>query len=249
MYLQEIFDQLTYGELSQLSIGGGEAGVINEANYPRVLQHINLGLTALFKRFTLKEGRVKLMFVPGQTVYPVTSAHAQSNLRSREVNKYLVDTAALPFKDDILKIERVYADSGLEMDLNVNNSPYSFYTPNLTTLRAHPDVVAMLPSLPEQVKTTGVELVYRANHPKIVISLGMFDPTRVHVQLPDSHLAALLMFVASRAHNPIGVTNEFNAGNNYNAKYEAECQKLEDEDLEVNQGGGNNERFRRRGFV
>ena len=36
MNLQEIFDQLTYGELSQLSIGGGEVGVISVANYPRV---------------------------------------------------------------------------------------------------------------------------------------------------------------------------------------------------------------------
>lgn len=249
MYLQEIFDQLTYGELSQLSMGGGEAGVIDESNYPRVLQHINLGLTALYKRFTLKEGRIQLMFVPGQTTYAITSAFAQTNNRSQVPNKYLFDSVALPFKDDILKIERAYTDAGLEMDLNVNNSQYSLATPSMATIRVHPDVVSRLPSLPDWLKTNGLGLVYRANHPKILIGNGYFDPTKVLVQLPDSHLEALLLFVASRAHNPIGVTNEFNAGNNYNAKYEAECKKLENENLEVNQGGGDNERFRRRGFV
>ena len=44
MTLQEIFDQLTYGELSQLSMGGSEAGIIDESNYSRILVHVNLGL-------------------------------------------------------------------------------------------------------------------------------------------------------------------------------------------------------------
>lgn len=58
MKLIEIFNQLTFGELAQLSMGGMDAGEINDKNYDAVLSHINLGLTALHKRFPLKEGRL-----------------------------------------------------------------------------------------------------------------------------------------------------------------------------------------------
>ena len=44
---------------------------------------------------------------------------------------------------------------------------------------------------------------------------------------------------ASRTYNPIGMTGEFNAGNNYNAKYEAECQGLEAAGLQVERGINN----------
>ena len=37
MTLQEIFKQLTYGELSQISIGGVENGQINETNFDQIL--------------------------------------------------------------------------------------------------------------------------------------------------------------------------------------------------------------------
>ena len=53
MKLKEVFDQLTYGELSQLSIGGQAQGEITEENYARVVAHVNLGLSAIYKRFHL----------------------------------------------------------------------------------------------------------------------------------------------------------------------------------------------------
>lgn len=48
MNLQEVFDQLSVGELSMLSVGGNDQGVIDESNWDKVLPHINLGLTALY---------------------------------------------------------------------------------------------------------------------------------------------------------------------------------------------------------
>lgn len=223
MKLQEIFDQLTYGELSQLSIGGSEQGEISEANYPRVLAHINLGLTELYKRFNLKEKR---LVVPLQ----------------RNADVYQLNV------DDILKIERVITDSEFEMTLNHESDPYSCFTPSLKSLRIPELVMNQGSSLPDELKTTALTVVYRANHPKIVIRFGYIQPERVEVELPSSHLQALLYFVASRAHNPIGMTNEFNAGNNWNMKYERACQELEAEGLQVDRGI-NNLRLNRNGWV
>lgn len=43
MKLRDIFTQLTYGELSQVSLGGAASGAISEENYPAVVSHIKIG--------------------------------------------------------------------------------------------------------------------------------------------------------------------------------------------------------------
>lgn len=207
MKLQEIFSQLTSGEFSQLSIGGQPQGVINESNYGKVVDHVNLGLTALFKRFTLKEGSLVVPLVADQTVYKLPAL-------------------------DILKIERVLTDKDEELPVNDHANEFSVFTPSMSTIRIRKDLGSLM-------DTQSLTVLYRANHPKIKFGLTLFDPTRIEVQLPDSHLEPLLYYVASRFHNPIGMTGEFNAGNNYAVKYEQACRQLEGEGLQVDQGSTN----------
>ncbi len=66
--------------------------------------------------------------------------------------------------------------------------------------------------------------------------------------MPYSHLEPLLYYVASRINNPIGMANEFHAGNSYAAKYEKSCQELEMVNLRVDQGSQNT-KLRQKGFV
>ena len=223
MKLQEIFDQLSYGELSQLSIGGNDQGVIDAGNYARVLGHISLGLTALYKRFALKESRLS---------FPL----------QKTVDTYSLDVV------DLIKIEKVLTDDAFELSLNQNSDAYGCFTPALSVLRIPQIVLDQSAGLPDELKTTNLTVVYRANHPKLEVGVGVFDPTTKEVELPGSHLMALLYFVASRAHNPIGMVNEFNAGNTWFAKYEAECQRLTTENLQVDQGD-TNYRLVRNGWV
>jgi len=248
MKLKEVFDQLTYGELSQLSIGGGEAGVINESNYARVLAHVNLGLTALHKRFLLKEREVMLALQPGRLTYPIHSSFAASNYKSRETVRYLVDSQSDQFADDIYKIERVYTSKGFEMGLNDKEDPYSLHTPSYSVLQVPAKIVTPTLDVPVELQSATLRIVYRAGHPHIVMGLSQFAPERVNVDIPDSYLEALLLFVASRVHTPTGLTNELNMGNNYSAKYEAECQKLEVYNLRVDQGS-QPDRAARNGWV
>jgi hypothetical protein len=235
MKLSEIFAQLTYGELSQLSLGGAEQGVISEANHNQVLAHVNLGLIALYKRFYIKEGRLKIALQAGRVSYPLKSAYAVSNRRSQEAVRFLLDSTSEPFLDDIHKVEAVHTDTGKEFGLNDTADEYSLFTPTAHILRVSLDVANQGRDLPDKFKTANLEVVYRANHPVIVKGIGLFDPARIEVELPYSHLEPLLLFVASRVHNPIGMGAEFNAGNNYNARYEAACQQLEVMNLRVDQ--------------
>jgi hypothetical protein len=140
---------------------------------------------------------------------------------------------------DLLKVEQVTDADGVVLPLNDAADPTSLSTPASTILRVPTDAYDMSATL---------TVHYRASLPMITVGLGYFDPQRIEVDLPVAYLQALLYFVASRVHNPIGMTNEFNAGNNWAAKYEYECQRLENENLQTDQGGSNT-RLARNGWV
>jgi hypothetical protein len=247
MKLLEVFNQLTYGELSQISLGGAEAGEINSTNYDKVVAHINLGLTALYKRFPLKEGRLTVALQQGRMTYPLNIAYAVSNAASSEPIKYILDSTE-EFIGDIHKVEGVFTAAGYELGLNDQANPYAVMTPSAQVLRIPATIVANSVDLPEELKTTELSVVYRANHPIIDVNSGAFDPETYEVELPYSHLEPLLLYVASRVNNPIGMTNEFHAGNSYAAKYEQACQQLEQFNLKVDQGSQYN-RLESKGWV
>jgi hypothetical protein len=223
MRLQDIFDQLSTSEFSQISLGGQDAGVINEANQELVLNHINMALTAIYKRFNLREGRVRFVLQPGADSYAIKA-------------------------EDLLKIERVVTDGGEELTLNDHNDPYSCFTPSLNSIRLPKAIVAQDSSTPDVYKTEGLTVIYRANHKKISSKYGFLNPTTMQLDLPQSHLMALLYYIASRAHNPIGMGQEFNAGNTWYMKFLSECEDLENRGLQVQETEEAN-RLKRNGWV
>ena len=117
MKLAEVFSQLAYGELSQVVLGEHAEGEVNESHYPALVAHLNLGLTALYTRFNLKEGRVTVPLVPDTLSYPITAP-------------------------DLLKIERVYTDAGCELGLNDLADSYALSTPSTTVLTVPAEIVA-----------------------------------------------------------------------------------------------------------
>ncbi len=248
MKLQDVFDQLSIGEFSQLSIGGEAMGEVNEANMDRVILHVQLGLDVLFRRFRLKEGKFRIALQAGQTIYNLHSDFAQSNLASTEPVKYIKDDYAFSFVDDLNKIERVYSDTGYEMALNDTNNPWSLVTPAALKLYVPEVILARSTDLPEDLRTSNLMVHYRAAHPKIARGIGAPDPCLVNLELPDAYLEPLLFYVASRVHNPIGMVNEFHVGNSYAAKYEVACQRLEQQNLQIDMVPTNT-RFNERGWV
>jgi len=248
MNLKEVFDQLTYGELSQISIGGGTAGQIRPDDYPKIVAHINLGLTAIYKRFNLKVGRIKLELQDDQLEYHLASKYAVSNREYRSTTKYIKDSTASPFLDDIVKVEYVFADSGYEFAVNNAVDVYSMNTPSQRVLVVPADIVAKKDTLEEELKTDNLQIVYRAAHPKIVFDDGDLDPEETFLELPETHLEPLLFFVASRVHTPAGIGGEDNTGNTYFQRYELSCQELENQNLQVDKGAQYN-RLQKGGWV
>ena len=247
MKLQDIFTQLTCGEFSQISIGGLQPGIIDEGNYKHLVAFINLGLTKLYQRFALKEGRITLELKPSLATYALRSQFGVASRRSREPVRYILDMDD-PFQDDIHKIERILTMDKKEMPLNDRDNEYSCFTPSMNTLIVPQSILAPTTDTPEWLVTPTIDVYYRANHPIITIPIGPFDPNRIDIELPYSHLEALLYFVAARAHNPVGMTNEFHTGNTYAAKFEGICAELERNNIRIDQGAQVN-RLRQKGFV
>jgi hypothetical protein len=241
MKLKEIFDHLTTSELSQVSLGGSRLGEVAQSDYVKVGRLVSRGITELHKRFPLKEKTFIVEMQDGMTSYVLDMAYAQSNDDSLEPVKYIDDTAD-PFLNDLFKVERVYDDGvgeeQCELALNEIGNRLSLRTPNYKTL-----------VVPADVETYTVEVVYRANHVKLT-DADFADPETCEIDLPDSHLEPLLLFVAAKALNPTGFMggNGFHEGNNYEAKYEMACLLLENQNLRVD-SDVMNDRLERNGWV
>lgn len=255
MKLNEILELLESGELSQLNIGKQGNGVINKENREKVISAINLALTALHKRFNLRENRLTLVLDEGSTLYKIESAHV-GGINTSSKARYLRQDKNFDLKDGVLKIERVYTDKGVELVLNDLSDPFSLRTPRVNVLEVPEVMVRKWPNCPEYLKTSTLAVHYRANHPKLGKWSGdawmdaccdECEADEVEVDLPEAYLTALLYWVASRFYNPVGMTNEFHMGNSFYAKYEGECQRIEAEGLQVDRAS--NPGFRHRGWV
>lgn len=246
--LSDIFEQLTFGELSQVNLGSTDQdGAITDDNQRKVAAHVKLGLTSLYKRFNLKQGRLTLQLFPNVDTYPLLSKYA-TNGAGVEPTRWILDTPTLPYGEDILKILSVTGDSGFVFELNNYADDYSIITPTMDSLRVPALVLNPTSDVAACYRTTKLVLDYQANHPNFLTSTGFLDPERTAIELPESHTQALLYFVASRVHNPIGMGQEFNAGNNWSQRYEAECRRLESDGNEIDEGA-QIDRVRRNGWV
>lgn len=242
MLLSEVFYQLTYGELVQINLGGASEAGITKENYHRMLAHVNMGLTELHKRFLIKEGTLKIARQVGLDTYVLSKKYAIGNRESQEPVKYIQDSVAQPFLDTVLKVERVYGLDGLELELNTGGDRYD----PLSQVIRSPSFNTLI--VPSAVEGSELTVVYRANHPIIVREDNSFDPTEVDIDLPYSYMEPLLLYIASRVFNPIGLNQQFHDGNNYAAKFEASCLMIQNQGLQ-NEAGEVVDRNSRNGWV
>lgn len=249
MTLQEVFETLLHGELSELSVAESSVDNLSEKDQARLVSHINLGLTALHTRFPIKEGRVLVQLDPDRREYPLQSKFALHNEDSEEIERFLMDTAENPFRDDILKIERILTDTDFECSVNDLNDPLAIATPTASRLVVPSVILRQDPQLPDPLITATLEVVYRAKHRKIDVQAGDYDAYTVEVDLPEVFLHPLALFVGMRMHTPLGVgQGEGLSSQAYAARYEQACREITNYGAQVDKLSQNNQ-LREKGFV
>jgi len=215
MLLSKILDTLTYGELSQLAIGGLTTGGIQSNDYPQMLSAINMAMLEIYKRFDIKSSELTLQLSNDISVYNLTTDHAESNTAATGEQYILDGDTVEKFTDNILLITHVYQENGDELALNDLDRDDSVYTPTDTTIQVpYPDDENIL------------AIIYRAIPDDIDVE-GMAHPDSVVVNLPYQYLAALTAYTAYRIFSGMPNGEGFVDAKNQLTLFEGACNLLE----------------------
>jgi hypothetical protein len=235
MELQSIFDNLTYGELRQVSLGGYKEGGVQEKDYQELVQHINMAMTELYTRFPINEKEFMLYTLEGKTVYDINTKYSFS-ADPQEEDWYIQDTVDDPFMDDILRINGVFNCAGIELPINDEFSCDSVFLPSFRSIQ-----------IPFAKGNEEFCFVYRARPTKISPALPL-DLTQ-DVYLPEVLLEPLLTYIEYRVHKSRGGEAGLAQAGVAKRHFEELCAQIEVRNVLNNANNTTNIKFELNGWV
>lgn len=205
MRLSTIFSQLETSELNQLNCIDQATGKIRPDKYRSIVDIMNQGMVDLHTRFKLRVGTVTI---------PLDADRAQYNMAEFDPH---VKGRFLQLHDVRDEHDRVLPTGG-----------YGGHFINF--------VSDMLMVVPEHLRKTypirQVIVQYRSLPTRIGCDDDI-DPEFDTVELPQPYVLALCLYVASRLQAPVGLQDSTYRVNTYLQRYEAECSRLKDENVEL----------------
>ena len=232
MNLSECLKQLSFGELANTSWGVSGTGAIKEEKIPATVHFINEALLRLYSRFLLKKKSLHLEMYDGITKYHLTSEHAFSNKDSDKV-KYIFDTEANPFMDDIIKVMAVNTTVGAELPLNNPIEPWSVFTPEYNILE-----------VPRPLRSSVLVVHYQAKHPELTP-----DNLEAEIDLPFVLEGALKAYVAYQVYSNMNAQEAVGNAQKHLAIFQSILQEATEQDVVSITYSQTNTKFRRNGWV
>ena len=156
MKVEELFSRLSFGELSNLSIGNEGAGTIRNEDQSKIISHINEGLLRIYSKFILSEKEVIIELMDHITNYHLIPKYAECT-GANVPFRYIKDMPGEPFIDDVIKVLSVFdSRNGYQYPLNDVGNTYSLFTPSPQMLQVpNPKCGVML------------AITYQARHPHL----------------------------------------------------------------------------------
>ena len=213
MLLSKVFTHLGSGEFSQLALSDGLGNIVDAKKF-RVINHINLAVEELCKRFDIHHDLVTIQQFEEIANYQLHIRYAQSNTESTEPIKYIIDNVT-PFVGNVLRITGLSDECGDTIPMNDTNNHWSYRTVN------HDTIQVMRPDNEYAFMVT-----YRTKPMDIPVDA---DPDTTEVDIPDSFLTALLYYVAGRAFMP--VMSGLGLSAHYMSEFENECTRIQTNNL------------------
>ena len=255
--LRDLLEDLAFGPLNNLAIGGDGKGVIPAHMEARVLSYINRSLLEMYSKFILVEKEVVIRVMLDRTLYPLRKIHADSFYLpgpewsqpaccctpgsdvtevcrcSNSVPKFIADSLAFPFEEDIIRILHVFDEDGIEVPLNDSSDAYSVFTPA-------PDVL----QIPDPIDRTFFAVNYQARH-------RVLQPGECHqkIILPLGLKAALEAHVAYQVFSSMNGQEHTAKAQEYYSRYDLLCTDAEYKDLTLTSMTQDNCKLFTRGFV
>lgn len=219
MVLNELFKALSFGPAANLAIFGEGSGMIEEANYPRILNAVNQTFTALYSRFRLRQKTLVVRAMEGRLMYPLKPIHSALSTNPLS-DKFIMDTVDDPFLGDILRIELVTDALGVAYNLNDR-------TENCRT------VFVPAPDTLQLVKFEDLEefmVEYRASHPKLALDNTDLEQT---IDLPYAYQAAFLAHLTGKIYQSLNGPENSAKGVEFLAEWERLCGEHEFHNTDV----------------
>lgn len=231
MNLSDYLTELSYKELSNLSLSDNGSGTIKSEKIPFIVSCINEALLRLYSKFVLKTGIIIIEMQEGLSEYELNSKYAYSSNISG--NKYIMD-GEHPFQDDIIKILDVYDTFGRSIPINNASNPLSVFTPK-------PNILQITdPFLYGDI----LSITYQAKHPLLDFKK---NPSQ-QIELPDNLMGALSAYVAYSVYNCINTKEATEAAQKYMQTYVALVQEIIETDTINNSISQDNSRFSMNGW-
>ena len=232
MKLEDLFSRLSYGELSNLSIGNEGRGSIREEAIPKVTAHVNDGLLRIYSRFILSTKQLLIETVDHITNYHLIPKFAEST-GSDARYPYIKDLPDEPFTGDLIRVLEVYDQLGNKLPLNDTGDPRSLFTPAPQILQ-----------VPNPAPGRGLALEYQARH----ITLEN-DDLEQEILIPFVLEGALQSFVAYKIFSHMnGQDNQVKSQEHLNT-YDGICVDVEARDLVNATFATTHHKLEERGFV
>lgn len=231
MKVEDLFSRLSYGELSNLSIGNEGRGSIREEDIPKVTAHVNDGLLRIYSRFVLSTKQLLVEQVRHITNYHLIPKFAESSGSDVEW-PYIKDLPDEKFEGDLIRILEVKDDRGT-LPLNDTGNPHSLFTP-------YPQVL----QVPEPRAGKPLSIEYQARH----ITLNN-DDLEQEILIPFVLEGALQSFVAYKIFSHMnGQDNQVKSQEHLNT-YDGICTDVEARDLVNATTATSHYKLEERGFV
>ena len=235
MKLGELFSQLSYNELSSLSIGGEGSGTVNPAAHGRLISLTNDALKDIFTRLPLYERECIVKTLDWKNLYYLRPEHAMLD-STPNVLKYIIDTPVNKFTGDLVKILAVRNEIGEELPMNDADQWASVFTPQYDCVQFnHPGFSQIF------------DVTYQALHPKLATSGE--DLLNQDLLIPTSVENLLRVKVAYCIFAGMSGQEQSIKAQALEMQYERLYNQIDERNLLGGSALGTNVKLERRGFV
>lgn len=235
MELSELFNRLSLGELSNLSMSNSGSGEIQEDSKAKLTMYCNEALLRLYTRFILKENDVIVEMVEGTTFYHLLKRFAEQsyNKNDPEIYPYIKDLSREKFEEDVVKILSIYDNTGHKRPLNNDNEWDSLYTPQHNIVQN-----------PSYRDGEVLSIHYQAKHKLLVWD----DVEEQTIYLPEVLEGALTNYIAYKVYSHMNTQESVSRAAEYLSTYSNICDEVIERDLVNSSISNSNDKFWARGF-
>ena len=238
MRLSELFEELSVGELSQLSMSNDGSGEIVEKYHNKLIVYINNSLLKLYTRFPLKTNELLVEQHEHITNYHLKRDFAQS-ADSDQPYRYISDLGGEPFKGGVLKILEVSDLLGGHIPLNDPGNERSYFTPA-------PDVL----QVPYPITGNVTSVTYQDKHAHIeTAGLTLEKKLAQEIKLPLFLKDALIKQIAYNVFSHMNGQEHQAKAQEYITLYENACNLVEEGDFANQTVSNSHSKLVDRGFV